>query len=207
MDGVLINSTPAVARVWGRWARQHGFEPAAVIAKAHGRPSLMTVQEYLPDADHELENRVVERMEIEDLDGIVPLPGAAELLTSLPPDRWTIVTSATRALADVRLHAAGLPAPKSMITATDIRHGKPHPEPYLKAAAKLGFVGEDCIVVEDAISGIRAGKAARARVIAFPTTVDRAVLSKAGPNWILRNCADMSAVNQDGLLALTLREI
>lgn len=207
MDGVLINSTPAVARVWGRWARQHGFEPAEVIAKAHGRPSLMTVQEYLPDADHELENRVVERMEIEDLDGIVPLPGAAELLTSLPPDRWTIVTSATRALADVRLHAAGLPAPKSMITATDIRHGKPHPEPYLKAAAKLGFVGEDCIVVEDAISGIRAGKAARARVIAFPTTVDRAVLSKAGPNWILRNCADMSAVNQDGLLALTLREI
>src|SRR5690348_11745779 len=178
MDGVLINSTPAIARVWGRWASQHGFEPAAVIAKAHGRPSLMTVQEYLPDADHELENRVVERMEIEDLDGIVPLPGAAELLTSLPPDRWTIVTSATRALAEVRLHAAGLPAPKSMITATDIRHGKPHPEPYLKAAAKLGFVGEDCIVVEDAISGIRAGKAARARVIAFPTTVDRAVLSK-----------------------------
>jgi len=205
MDGVLIDSTPAVARVWGQWAMQHGFEPAEVIAKAHGRPSLATVQEYLPNADHEVENRIVERMEIEDLEGVVPLPGAAALLNSLPPDRWTIVTSATRALAEVRLRAAGLQIPRSMITATDIRNGKPHPEPYLKAATALGYAGRDCIVVEDAISGICAGQAAGSRVIAFPTTVERSALLKAGPDWILHNCADIRAACENDFLRLTLR--
>jgi sugar-phosphatase len=204
MDGVLIDSTPAVARVWGRWAVEHGFEPEKVIASAHGRPSLMTVQEFLPDADHEFENRVVERMEIEDLEGVIPLPGAVELLNSLPPDRWTIVTSATRTLAEVRLRAARLPIPTSIVTASDIRNGKPHPEPYLKAAAALGCTGSDCIVVEDAVSGIQAGKAAGARVIAFPTTVSRAVLQKARPDWILRNCADIKAAGEVDCLRLTL---
>lgn len=206
MDGVLIDSTPAVARVWGRWAELHGFAPAEVIAKAHGRPSLMTVREYLPNVDHELENRIVERMEIEDLEGVVPLPGAAELLSSLPPAHWTIVTSATRALAEVRLNAAGLQIPASMITATDIQNGKPNPEPYLKAAAKLGFAGKDCVVVEDAISGILAGKAAEARVIAFPTTVERSALLQAGPDWVLQNCADISAAQRGRVVELTLRE-
>jgi sugar-phosphatase len=207
MDGVLIDSTPAVARVWGRWAVQHGFAAETVIANAHGRPSLMTVREYLPNSDHELENRVVERMEIEDLEGVVPLPGAQELLSSLPPNRWTIVTSATRALAEVRLRAAGLRIPESMITATDIRNGKPHPEPYLKAAAALGYAGEDCIVLEDAISGVRAGKAAGARVIAFPTTVAKSALLEAQPDWILQNCADIRAVHEKGSLQLHLRGI
>src|SRR5438270_7028373 len=147
MDGVLVDSTPAVARVWGRWAIEHGFNPGEVIAKAHGRPSVMNVRDYLPDSDYEVENRIVERMEMEDLEGVLLLPGAAELLNSLPGDRWTIVTSATRALAKVRLRAAGLPMPKSIVTATDIVNGKPHPEPYLKAAAALGFAARECIVV------------------------------------------------------------
>src|SRR5437660_2332167 len=96
MDGVLINSTPAVARVWRRWALEHGFNPEEVVTRAHGRPSLTTVREFLPNADHEAENREVERREIEDLEGIVPLPGALNLLESLPAERWTIVTSCTR---------------------------------------------------------------------------------------------------------------
>src|SRR5579883_278215 len=90
LDGVLINSTPAVARVWRQWAIERGFKPEEVVSRAHGRPSLTTVREYLPNADHEKENREVERREIEDLEGVVPLPGALELLASLPPDRWTI---------------------------------------------------------------------------------------------------------------------
>ncbi|HZQ70452.1 MAG TPA: HAD family hydrolase [Terriglobales bacterium] len=204
MDGVLIDSTPAVARVWGRWAVEHGFDPAQVIAKAHGRPSLMNVREYLPNADHEVENRRVEQMEKEDLEGVIPLPGALELLNSLPSDRWTIVTSATRALAEVRLRAAGVPAPRSMVTATDIRNGKPHPEPYQRAADVLGYAGPDCVVVEDAASGIRSGKAAGARVIAFPTTVNESALRQAGPDWIVRNCADIRAAFVDGFLQLTL---
>jgi sugar-phosphatase len=191
MDGVLINSTPAVSRVWRRWALEHGFDPDEVVARAHGRPSLTTVREYLPNADHEAENRVVERREIEDLEGVVPLPGALDLLASLPRDRWTIVTSCTRSLAEVRIRAASLPLPAKLITSNDITHGKPHPDPYLKGASVLGLPPEECVVVEDVPAGIRAGKAAGAKVIAFTTTVQETVLREAGADWILNNCSDI----------------
>ena len=191
MDGVLVNSTPAVARVWRQWAIEHSFDPEEVVARAHGRPSLTTVREYLPHSDHEAENREVERREIADLEGVIPLPGALALLASLPPDRWTIVTSCTRALAEVRIRAAGLPLPQKLITANDITHGKPNPEPYLKGASVLGFPPEECIVVEDVPAGVRAGKAARAKVIAFKTTVQEAPLRESGADWILNNCSNI----------------
>jgi mannitol-1-/sugar-/sorbitol-6-phosphatase len=206
MDGVLIDSTPAVARVWRRWATERGFEPEAVVRKAHGRPSISTVRELLPHADHELENREVERREIEDLEGVVPLPGARELLGSLPHDRWAIVTSCTRALAEVRIRAAGLPQPKLFLTANDVVHGKPHPEPYIKAAHALGFSPADCIVLEDAPAGIEAGKRAGARVIAFRTTMPEAELVKMNPDWIVGNCAAIRFVQltDNGDLQLTV---
>jgi len=206
MDGVLIDSTPAVARVWHRWAVEHGFNPEEVVARAHGRPSLTTVSEYPPHSDHEAENREVERREIEDLAGVIPLPGSLDLLASLPPDRWTIVTSCTRALAEVRIRAAGLPVPKKLITANDITHGKPHPEPYLKGAAILGFHASDCIVLEDAPAGIRSGKAADARVIGFTTTVEASVAREAGADWIVRNCSDIRLLNSSTGLELNLNE-
>ncbi len=206
MDGVLINSTPAVARVWRRWAIEHGFSPEEVVARAHGRPSLTTVREYLPNADHEAENREVERREIEDLEGVIPLPGALDLLASLPGDRWTIVTSCTRPLAEVRIKAAGLPLPKKLITSNDITHGKPHPEPYLKGAAVLGFAPQECIVLEDVPAGVRAGKAAGAKVIAFKTTVQEKVLREAGADWILNNCADIRLLGCGQNLKLALAE-
>jgi len=200
LDGVLIDSTPAVARVWHRWAVEHGFDPETVVRMAHGRPSRTTIRELLHNKephnhDHDIdrEDREVERMEMEDLDGVVLLPGARQLLNTLPPERWTIATSGTRPLAEVRLRAAGLPIPKTMITSSDVKIGKPDPEPYLKAAAKLGFAASDCIVVEDAPAGIRAGKAAGARVIAFLTTMPRRDLEVAGADWIVQNCADIAA--------------
>jgi mannitol-1-/sugar-/sorbitol-6-phosphatase len=205
MDGVLIDSTPAVARVWRRWAIEHGFNPEEVVARAHGRPSLTTVREYLPNGNHEAENREVERREIEDLEGVVPLPGALDLLSHLPEDRWTIVTSCTRALAEVRLKAAGLPLPRKLITSNDIVYGKPHPEPYLKGAAVLGFPPADCIVLEDAPAGVRAGKAAGAKVITFRTTVQESALREAGADWILNNCADIGLLDHGKDLKLTLR--
>ena len=204
LDGVLIDSTPAVTRVWRGWAVEHGFNPDEVIAHAHGRPSLATIRQYLRNADHEAENREVERREIQDLEGVVPLPGALGLLASLPGDRWTIVTSCTRALAEVRIRAAGLPLPQQLITASDITHGKPHPEPYLKAASILGFAPSSCVVLEDVPAGIRSGKAAGEKVIAFTTTVKEAVLREAGADWILNNCADvrLTSHKQDLHLAL-----
>src|SRR5579863_2747692 len=204
LDGVLINSTPAVARVWRRWAVEHGFNPDEVVARAHGRPSLSTIREYLPDSDHDAENREVERREIADLEGVVPLPGALALLASLPPDRWTVVTSCTRPLAEVRIRAAGLPLPKRFITSNDITHGKPHPEPYQKGATLLGFSPSECVVLEDVPAGVQAGKGAGARVIAFTTTVPADALRQAQADWVVKGCSDIWLADHSQHLSLQL---
>jgi sugar-phosphatase len=204
LDGVLIDSTPAVTRVWRQWALERGFNPEEVVERVHGRPSITTVREYLPNADHATENREIERREMQDADGIITLPGARELLQQLPANRWTIATSCTRSLAEVRLRAAGLPIPERIVTSSDVAQGKPHPEPFLKAAEKLGFPPSECIVVEDVPAGIRAGKAAGAMVVAFRTTVEEAELRRAGADFILNNCADVSVRHNAEGLALIL---
>ena len=168
--------------------------------------SLTTVREYLPDRDAVAENREVERREIEDVEGVVFLPGAQELLRSLPEGRWTIATSCTRPLAEVRLRAAGLPIPERLITSNDVVRGKPDPEPFVKAAGNLGFAATDCIVLEDAPVGIRAGKAAGARVIAFRTTVPEAELHLAGADWVVNNCAGIELLDTSEGLKLRILE-
>ncbi len=192
LDGVLVDSTPAVARVWTGWALEHGFDPDSVVRMAHGRTSLATIRELLPNADHAAEDRDVERREIEDVADVVPLPGARGILLTLPVDRWAVVTSGTRPLAEVRIRAAGLPLPKHLITATDITHSKPHPEPYLLGARSVGFAPRNCIVLEDAPSGIRSGKSAGARVLALRTTMPEPELVSAGADWIIENCDSLS---------------
>jgi len=191
MDGVLVDSTGAVARVWAVWALKHGLDPETVVKIAHGRPSISTIRELLPRADHEAEDREVERLEIEDVEGITALPGAAELLCLLPANQYAIVTSATRPLAEVRLRAAGLPVPENLVTARDAKRGKPHPDPYLMGAQLLRVPPVECVVIEDAPSGIRAGKAAGARVVALRTTASDAELQEAGADWIVDDCAEL----------------
>jgi len=204
LDGVLVDSTPAVARVWTIWARKHGFDPEETVRKAHGRPSLATIRELLPNADHQQENALVERMEIEDVSDVVPLPGTLELLGSLPAERWTVVTSCTRALALVRLQVAGLPVPQRMVTSTDIVNGKPHPEPYLKGAGLLGIAPQDCVVFEDAPAGIRSGKAAESRVVAFQTTESDDRLRLAGADWIVKDASAVRVAASDGFEKISL---
>jgi mannitol-1-/sugar-/sorbitol-6-phosphatase len=207
LDGVLADSTPAVARVWTIFANKYGFDPEETVRRAHGRPSIATIQELLPNANHKAESAVLERMEIEDIEDVVALPGAAELLHALPADRWTVVTSCTRALALVRLHAAGLPIPAQMVTSNDIVNGKPSPEPYLKGAQLLGLAAADCVVLEDAPAGIRSGKAAGARVIALQTTERDSLLREAGADWIVNTCASVSVAAQgrDGNITVVLQ--
>lgn len=207
LDGVLIDSTPAVTRVWSTWAALHGFNSKEVVNQAHGRPSISTIREYLPHADAERENSKVEQAELEDLEGVVPLPGARELLSTLPPALWTIVTSGTRRLAMARLESAGLRVPEHLVTCTDVQNGKPHPEPYLRAAALLGFAPKDCIVIEDAPAGIRSGKAAGARVIAVTTTAGDSDLKEAGADWIIKDCSSITAVSvsKAGQLELAMK--
>ncbi|HMD41171.1 MAG TPA: HAD-IA family hydrolase [Candidatus Acidoferrum sp.] len=207
MDGVLVDSTPAVARVWTWWALEHGLVPEEVVRRAHGRPSLATIQELLPHGDQASENREVERREIEDIADVVALPGAQSLLQVIPEARWTVVTSATRALAVVRLRAAGLPIPKHLVTATDLPRGKPFPDPYLKGAEVLRIPAAECIVAEDAASGVRSGKAAGARVFGLRTTSTDAELLSAGADWIADDLSWLSleSARLDETFALQLR--
>jgi mannitol-1-/sugar-/sorbitol-6-phosphatase len=204
LDGVLVDSTPAVARVWTRWALAHGFDPEDTVRRAHGRPSIETIRGLLPDVDAEAENRIVEQGELDDTEGVVPLPGARELLNSLGGERWAIVTSCTRPLAETRLKAAGLPVPQRMITSNEIRSGKPNPEPYLKGAALLGVPAEDCVVFEDAPAGIHAAKAAGAIVVAFPTTSPVLDLDAAGADFVLSGFPSLTLLSANGSLRMRL---
>lgn len=197
LDGVLVDSTPAVARVWTKWALAHGLDPEETVRLAHGRPSLDTVRDLMPDADFETENEVILRGEIEDTEGVVPLPGVSELLKSLPANQWAIVTSCSRPLAEVRLKTAGLPVPERLQTSDDIRRGKPDPEPYLKGAALLGVPASKCVVFEDAPAGVRSGKAAGALVIALPTTSPESELEHAGADWIISGYSEVTVSQPD----------
>jgi mannitol-1-/sugar-/sorbitol-6-phosphatase len=208
MDGVLVDSTPAVARVWTSWALEHGLIPDEVVRRAHGRPSLATIIELLPHGDHAAENNEVERREIEDIADVIALPGALMLLQSIPQHRWAVVTSATRALAAVRLQVAGLPVPKHLVTANDLRRGKPYPDPYLKGSELLQIPPAECLVAEDAPSGVRSGKAAGARVLALRTTSTDAELLSAAADWIADDLSSLSREPQaqTSALAFLLRD-
>jgi sugar-phosphatase len=201
MDGVLVDSTAAVARVWRGWAIENGLDPERVIAHAHGRRSIETVLALAPHLDAERENIRIEQMEIDDKDGVIALPGAVELLRSLPMERFAIVTSATRPLAEARMGYAGLPIPKGrFVGGDDVLHGKPSPEPYLKGAALLGFTPEECLVFEDAPAGISAARAAGMRVIALHTTCAAHELNAA--EVILASLAEVQAQFHDGVITL-----
>jgi len=195
MDGVLVDSTAAIARVWARWAARYNMDPITVTAFAHGRTSRASIQDLLPDESPELhleEDRWMLRAEIEDVADVVALPGARELLVAVPTSQRVVVTSAARNLAEVRLRAAGVwDLVHHLVTSSDIQNGKPHPEPYLKGAAALQLLPADCVVIEDAASGTRAGKSAGARVLGIRTTSTDAELLAAGADWIVNDCASL----------------
>jgi mannitol-1-/sugar-/sorbitol-6-phosphatase len=202
MDGVLMDSTPSVERVWRIWAAKHALEPERIAPLAHGRRSIETIRAVAPDLDAEKENVVVEQMEIDDKEGVTALPGAAELLAHLPSDQFAIVTSATLPLAMARLGYAGIPVPRYMITANDVFHGKPSPEPFLKGAALLGFAPADCLVFEDTPAGISSARSAGMQAIALQTTYPANQLQAA--HAIIGNLADVKASFNNGNIALEL---
>lgn len=206
LDGVLVDSNAAIERVWSKWAMAHGYDPAEMVRIAHGRPSLDTLRELMPDGDYEKHNQVILQGEIDDTEGVIAMPGARELLNSIPRDRWAIVTSCSRPLAEVRLKAAGLPMPYRLQTSDDIARGKPDPEPYLKGAALLGFPASRCVVFEDAPAGIRSGKAAGALVIGLPTAMPESELEEAGADWVISGYSNISIrTSNNGSVALRLQ--
>ncbi len=184
MDGVLISSIASVVRSWRKWATLYKVPNAATYVTPHGIPARDIIAQIAPEADAEEGLRLIEQIELEDMEDLQVLPGVRALVESLPPERWAIVTSATRKLLMGRLKAAGLPLPGVIVSADDVTKGKPDPEPYLRGAELIHVPIGECIVVEDAPSGVHAGRAAGARVLAVLGTSDEGDLRAAGANWI-----------------------
>jgi sugar-phosphatase len=163
-DGVLVDSGAAVEAAWLAWARHFEVDPAGVLRVNHGRPAVDVIALVAPHLDLGAAFALVEQLEVDTAHQTRPMPGAVDLVRSLPRDRWAVVTSATRRLATARLAASGI-HPRTVVTAEDTTHGKPHPAPYLAAAERLGLDPNRCVVFDDTPLGLAAGRAAGATVV------------------------------------------
>ena len=201
MDGVLISSIGSVNRCWKRWCAIYGVPDAESYEVPHGIRAFDIMRMLKPEWDEaQLAEglRVIEDMEIEDTGDLKVLPGAKSLLEKLPPERWAIVTSATHRLLIGRLAAAGLPVPQRLISGDMVERGKPDPEPYRRGAEMLGIKPADCIVVEDAPSGVGAGIAAGCRVLGVLGTHEVSELHQA--TWLVRSLEEIAVrATGDGL--------
>lgn len=169
LDGVLIDSTRVVAAQYTRWALENNLNPDEVMKAAHGVRTVEVIRRVAPYLDAEAETKKIEDREAA-ADGIVPIPGAVALLNSIPRERWCVVTSGTRYLATSRMRKFGVPLPDVLVTADDVKNGKPDPEPYRKGAELLKVDPAECVVFEDAPAGIRSAKGAGMQVISLPST-------------------------------------
>jgi sugar-phosphatase len=204
MDGVLLDSRLVVERTWRRWASRHRLSAESLLRVAHGRRTQDTLRIAAPELATAQEVAWIEGAELEDLDGVRPIPGSVPLIAALPPSRWTVVTSAGRELATGRLAAVGLHLPDSAVTSDDVERGKPFPDGYLLAAARLGVTAADCLVVEDAPPGIQAGRAAGARVLALTTTHAREDL--AGADHVVPDLRSVQVTAGAATLAILIKE-
>ncbi|MER8483110.1 HAD-IA family hydrolase [Mesorhizobium sp. M1322] len=171
MDGTVVNSIAAAERVWADWARRQGVDVAAFLPTIHGVRAIETIARLaLPGVDPMREADALLQAEAADIEGILPIAGAAAFLASLPPERWAIVTSAPRELALLRIAAAGIPLPAVLVAAEDVSRGKPAPDCFRLAAELLGVDAGDCLVFEDAPAGISAAEAAGAAVVVISAT-------------------------------------
>ena len=201
MDGTLVDSTPAVERSWATWGAEYGLTRSALEA-GHGQPASQLVRALLGADQVDAGMLRIAELELADVHDITILPGAVELLESVPADRVAIVTSATRPLALARINAAGLTAPAVVVTFDDVSKGKPDPEPFLTGAARLGIAPARCLVVEDAPAGIAAGRAAGCATLAVTTTSARADLDA---DLVVDSLAEVSIVAGPEGFSLLLR--
>lgn len=202
LDGVLVDSAACSERLLREWALHHALDPARVCAVAHGCRTVETVQHVAPHLDAAAEAEVLTAREAITTEGVFEVVGARELLGRLPPNRWGIVTSGARSVATLRLRSAGLTEPHTLICAGDVIRGKPDPEGYVAAAARLKVAPDRCVVVEDAPAGLEAAHAAGMRSIGVVGTSGVAALARA--TFTISRLAALHVVNGHGDGALTI---
>lgn len=202
MDGTVLNSIAAAERIWSAWAVRHGVDVETFLPTIHGARAIDTITRLsLPGVDAEQQAAFITAAEINDVEGIVEIPAAAAFLNALPKNRWAMVTSAPRDLALRRMAAASIPEPAVMITAEDVKAGKPDPAGYLLAANKLGVEPADCLIFEDATVGIQAAEAAGAALMIITTTHQHPI--ETAHATLASYDAIGVRVGADGLLRLT----
>jgi mannitol-1-/sugar-/sorbitol-6-phosphatase len=193
LDGVLVDSAECVEKTWREWARRHHLDPDRVIALAHGRRAIETVRLIAPELSADAELAELAASEATTAEGVYEITGARELLERLPPSGWGVVTSGIRSVAEFRLRYTRLPLPTVMVCADEITRGKPDPEGYLTAAARLGRAAADCVVIEDTPAGIESAHAAGMRVVAITTTYPLERLT--GADAVVERLTDLTVVN------------
>ncbi|BCY16396.1 haloacid dehalogenase [Leptolinea sp. HRD-7] len=203
LDGVLIDSTAAILRIWQEWADSHGVDMQEIERVAHGLRSEETIRLVAPHLDAKVEAELFMQRELLDSVGVVAFEGALPLVSTLPEGAWAVVTSAREELVKIRMPIAGLPVPRMLVTADDVKEGKPSPEPYLAGAKKVGVAPERCLVVEDAPAGIQAAKAAGMRVVAVASTHSHDVLEMNGADMVLDKISDLRVQPGTGNWRLT----
>ncbi|WP_449372461.1 HAD-IA family hydrolase [Arthrobacter psychrolactophilus] len=201
LDGTLIDSTPATERAWRTWGELMVLENFHY--GTHGVPAQALVEQTIEPARQLEAFELIMQLETADTDGVLAKDGALELLGTLTNASWTIVTSCTQGLADARMAAAGVSGPPHMVTADQITHGKPHPEPFLLGASRLGVAIGDCLVIEDAPAGLTSGRAAGALTLAIAGTT---TASELDADYVVNSLADVSAeILSDGRIRMTVR--
>ncbi|MGV9452643.1 HAD family hydrolase [Streptomyces sp. NPDC003635] len=203
-DGTLVSSLASVDRCWTRWAGEYGITAEQFgRVELHGRPAVEIAADLLPAAVVPEAVARIETLEVEDVPngGVELLPGTRAFLDSLPAERWAVVTSATRRLAEARLDAVGI-LPKTLISADDITRGKPDPEPYLLAARELGVDPARCVVFEDAPAGLQAGRAAGMTTVALATTHQAHELDA---DLVVKDLSALSALVTAGGIEISVR--
>ena len=207
MDGVLVSSIGSVLRSWRQWAREYGLPNADELEIPHGVRAIDIMKGLKPEVDPVEGLRRIEDIEIADADDIEVLKGVKPLLEALPAEHWAIVTSATRRLLLGRLEAAGLPVPERIISADVVERGKPDPEPYRRGAELLGAKPTECLVFEDAPSGVQAGVAAGCQVLGVLGTHSAEELRAAGATWIVESLAKVRAEVRGAKIAVTMQAV
>lgn len=200
-DGTLVDSTGSVERSWVRWALEHDIDPRTLVGH-HGMPAPAIIRSVAPHLDPTEAFARIERLEVDDVEGVLALPGVHDAIRALEGAPVAVVTSATGELARVRLAAAEIGIDE-VVTFDDVERGKPHPDPFLLAAERLGVDPAECLVCEDAPSGIAAARAAGCSVVAVTTTSGAGDLADA--DLVVESLADVTFEVVDGRVRVSAR--
>ena len=179
MDGTLIDSEPywmeseqaLAAEHNGSWTDKDGLDVVGMSLDKSSR--LLKERANIPLEPEEIVDVLTEEVQ-KKLRKVVPWrPGAKELLQDLKSHgvKTALVTMSMHRMAQQVVDAIDFQAFDVIVAGDDVRHGKPHPEPYLKAAELLGFEPKNCIAFEDSISGLTSAEQAGTIAIGIPNIV------------------------------------